>query len=363
MRVSMARPAIVAVAAVLAAGCSGDDGSTASPTTAAQTTVVPPASCVVAEAASELCWEEVLPLGNGAFPTGSGNTPEWEPGKFPLTLTPQVAFDGDLWMTAQVVAYSSPDGLVWTEHQKTDTRERIYSSVVFFDDRLWMFGGFDYDTRTFLNDVWVSSDGVTWTNEGPAAWSPRGGHAIVAYRDRLWLLGGADRVADDLSLDRFLNDVWISDDGLVWREATAGAPWPARDYPGAVVFDDALHVVGGQNQADVWRSEDGEAWTLLTDHPGWEVRGGGARAVFDGKLWVFGGWAGETTNALNDVWISSDGVTWEQQAEHAPWAPRAPITVVFDERIWIYSGKHTGAEDNWGGDLWQLRATAPDEGD
>lgn len=77
---------------------------------------------------------------------------------------------------------------------------------------------------------------------------------------------------------------------------------------------------------------------MLTDHPWWAARGGAARAVFDGKLRVFGGWAGETTNALNDVWISSDGVEWEQQAEHAPWAPRAPITVVFDERIWIYSG-------------------------
>ena len=227
MRVSMARPAIVAVAAVLAAGCSGDDGSTALPDDGRADDGRRTVELCGRRGSVRALWEEVLPLGSGAFPTGSGNMPEWEPGKFPLTLTPQVAFDGDLWMTAQVVAYSSPDGLVWTEHQKTDTRERIYSSVVFFDDRLWMFGGFDYDTRTFLNDVWVSSDGVTWTNEGPAAWSPRGGHAVVAYRDRLWLLGGADHVADDLSLDRFLNDVWVSDDGLVWSEATAGAPWPA----------------------------------------------------------------------------------------------------------------------------------------
>lgn len=102
---------------------------------------------------------------------------------------------------------------------------------------------------------------------------------------------------------------------------------------------------------------------MLTDHPWWAARGGAARAVFDGKLRVFGGWAGETTNALNDAWISSDGVEWEQQAEHAPWAPRAPITVVFDERIWIYRGKHTGAPDNWGGDLWQLQPSVPVEGE
>jgi hypothetical protein len=34
--------------------------------------------------------------------------------------------------------------------------------------------------------------------------------------------------------------------------------------------------------------------------------------------------------------------------------------VVFQDRIWIYSGKHTGFDDNWGGDLWQMiTGTAP----
>jgi hypothetical protein len=30
------------------------------------------------------------------------------------------------------------------------------------------------------------------------------------------------------------------------------------------------------------------------------------------------------------------------------------ISVVFHDKIWIYSGKHTGFDDNWGGDLWQM---------
>ena len=60
---------------------------------------------------------------------------------FPLTLPPHVAFDGDLWMSAQTVSYSSPDGLSWTEHQKTDWGERIYDAVVFFQGKLWMYGG------------------------------------------------------------------------------------------------------------------------------------------------------------------------------------------------------------------------------
>jgi hypothetical protein len=65
---------------------------------------------------------------------------------------------------------------------------------------------------------------------------------------------------------------------------------------------------------------------------------------------------GQPTNALDDIWYSSDGVTWNRQAEYAPWAPRSPLVTVFRDQLWIYSGKHTGGPDNWGGDLWPMSA-------
>ena len=68
------------------------------------------------------------------------------------------------------------------------------------------------------------------------------------------------------------------------------------------------------------------------------------RLAFDDELWM-------TART-----VSGDGVTWNRQAEHAPWAPRDPVAIVFRDRIWIYSGKHTGSRDNWGGDLWQMTA-------
>ena len=79
--------------------------------------------------------------------------------------------------------------------------------------------------------------------------------------------------------------------------------------------------------------------------------------AFNGKLWVLGGYIGASTNAMNDVWFSSDGVNWKRQAEHAPWGPRVPLVIAFRHKIWIYSGKHTGGTDNWGGDLWQMTAS------
>ncbi len=181
----------------------------------------------------------------------------WEPGRFPLTLPPRVAFRDELWMTAQTLSYSSPDGLTWTEHAKTDWGERIYHAVVFFQGRLWMFGGLDYDTSIFSNDIWSSSDGVTWQKEGTAAWSPRGAQTMVVFRDRLWLFGGADHVGEDKGTDQYLNDVWVSDDGLEWIEVTGNAPWSPRAYPGVVELDDALYMIGGEGVADVWQTSDG----------------------------------------------------------------------------------------------------------
>lgn len=314
------------------------------------------AGCSTGRSSAEPAWREVLPLGSGGFPAspGSQDRPQWQPGKFPLTLTPRLAFGDELWMTAQTLTYSSPDGLTWTQHDKTDWGERIYQSIVYFHGKLWLFGGLDYQKRTFLNDVWSSSDGISWTQLGTAAWTPRGAHAVVVYHDRLWLFGGADHLAEDRSTDGFLNDVWVSDDGVAWTRVTGAAPWSPRDNPAVVVLGAELFLVGGQGQADVWRTSDGTDWTRLTAQAPWGPRHGFGHVVFDGKLWVLGGFIGTSTNAVNDVWFSSDGVTWTRQAEHAPWAPRLPVALVFQDKIWIYSGKHTGAADNWGGDLWQM---------
>jgi N-acetylneuraminic acid mutarotase len=166
-------------------------------------------------------------------------------------MTPHIAYDDALWMVSQTRAYSSPDGLAWTEHAKTDWGERIYESTVYFKGRLWMFGGLDYQPRTFLNNIWSSSDGITWSRVGTASWSPRGGHTVLVYQDRLWLFGGADHVASDRSTDGFLNDVWVSNDGDTWRQVTPAAPWTPRDKVGVVVFQDDFYLLGGKDVVDV----------------------------------------------------------------------------------------------------------------
>jgi N-acetylneuraminic acid mutarotase len=150
----------------------------------------------------------------------------------------------------------------------------------------------------------------------------------------------------------------FSDDGTTWTPVTDAAPWSPRDKAGVVVFNDELYLLGGQGTADVWRSSNGRDWTRLLAGADWSPRHDFARVAYDGRLWVFGGWTDRPTNALNDVWYSGDGMSWTRQTDHAPWAPRSPISVVFQGKIWIYSGKHTGSDDNWGGDLWQMTTDA-----
>ena len=206
------------------------------------------------------------------------DTPVWEPGKFPLTLPPRVAFDGDLWMTAQTVSYSSPDGLTWTEHQKTDWGERIYEAVVFFQGKLWMYGGLRLRHERVLERHLVVV-GRRHVGEG------RHGRVAARAAHRRWSCFRTgcgcsvvpNHVGADKGTDGFVNDVWVSDDGLQWTEVTSAAPWSPRAYPGVVALDDALYMLGGEGLADVWQTSDGKQWTEVNPEADWKPRFGFGR--------------------------------------------------------------------------------------
>src|SRR4030095_3462279 len=126
-------------------------------------------------------WTQEEPFGSGSFPD------EWKQGTFPLGLFPVTAFGGNLWMIGQKYSWSSPDGLNWTRHKKQDWGERIYTATVYFNNRLWMTGGMDYENKEFLNDIWFSDDGKNWQHSKKAEWNPRGAHCLVVFKNKLWL--------------------------------------------------------------------------------------------------------------------------------------------------------------------------------
>lgn len=127
-------------------------------------------------------------------------------------------------------------------------------STVVFDDKLWVMGGGIYHTAHPFNtvrdysDVWRSEDGVHWTQATDAAgWTARRFHSSVVYQNRMWVIAGYHRGNR--------NDVWCSHDGVHWREVTSDSLWPIRHEPSCLVFQDRLWLLGGygdQLYDDVW---------------------------------------------------------------------------------------------------------------
>lgn len=107
-------------------------------------------------------------------------------------------------------------------------------------------GGLEYDDKEFLNDIWYSDDGYNWINAKNAAWQPRGAHALIVFKNKLWLFGGANGITEDRGTNKFLNDIWSSEDGINWIEEVHTAPWAPRDYPRMLVFNDSLYMIGGR---------------------------------------------------------------------------------------------------------------------
>ena len=170
--------------------------------------------------------------------------------------------------------------------------------------------GCSVDWTTRLAPSRTTSGPPQMASPGRISATPPGPYAVATpsfYRDRLWLFGGANHIANDRSTDDFLNDVWVSDDGISWTLVTPAAPWSPRDKPGVVVFNDELYLLGGQGTADVWRSSNGRDWTQLVAKADWSPRHDFARVAYSGRLWVFGGWTDRSTNALNDVGTQTTG--------------------------------------------------------
>ncbi|WP_273568787.1 Kelch repeat-containing protein [Maribacter halichondriae] len=222
-----------------------------------------------------------------------------------------------------------------------------HASVV-FDNKMWVIGGYDMDSK---NDVWYSNDGVNWTEATPvAAFEERAGHASVVFDGKIWIIGGSDNSAK--------NDVWFNANGVDWEMATATAEFSARFGHTAVVFENKIWVIGGVGNGsvfsnDVWYSHDGIDWELATDSAPFSKRSGHVSVIFDNKLWVIGGTGSGLGEHKNDVWFSSDGLNWTKATSIAAFEERSGhASVVYDGKIWIIGGYEDETNGGYKKDVW-----------
>lgn len=164
-----------------------------------------------------------------------------------------------------------------------------------------------------------------------------------------------------------------------WTCVTRDAPFAPRDGAGALVYRDAMWLIGGWNPRDkahfpkicsndVWRSTDGVVWTCVKPNTfgteafepetDWEGRHTAGYVVFQDKMWIIGGDPIQG-HYQSDVWNSEDGVHWTHvnKGREAPWGPRIlQYTVVFDNKIWVMGGQtlpqFAPAEELFYDDIW-----------
>lgn len=170
---------------------------------------------------------------------GGQTMPEFAPGADEL-------FHADVWRTK--------DGVTWervAERAPWMPRGMIGASAV-KDGRLWLLGGGTYDTpttpqRLFYGDAWSTTDGLEWTQHVTDGFPPRQYHDVAVWDDKLWVMEGYHVDGGNR------NDVWFSADGVSWQELP-DTPWAPRHAASVYVFDDALWMVAGNNMtSDVWR--------------------------------------------------------------------------------------------------------------
>jgi hypothetical protein len=233
-----------------------------------------------------------------------------------------------------------------------------------------------------------------WQTVNPdAPWAARAGLRVVELGGRLLLLGGRTPNQSTIPGDSAIwADVWASDDrGETWIDLVEGgsAPWPARAYFQAVVKDEMVYVIGGQDFGtepnpfcalleqgiepppglgidpdapcpeflptsnffnDVWRSADGVNWEQVTERAPWKPRAGLSAEVLGDHIYVLAGSQNDDSSIVGaggparvyfqDVWRSTDGAEWELMTDAAPWEPRAgAATVARDDLLFLFGGE------------------------
>lgn len=164
-----------------------------------------------------------------------------------------------------------------------------------------------------------------------------------------------------------------------WTLVTENAAYTPRDGAGALVYRNAMWLIGGWNPEDkvtnpniagtnneVWRSVDGAEWrrikanTHLDDAfdpaSDWEARHTAGYVVFDGRMWIVGG-DSNLGHLQPDVWNSADGATWTRVLAEAPWGHRIlHHTVAHAGKLWVMGGQRVTRRAKQ--DLWQYKGPA-----
>jgi len=223
-----------------------------------------------------------------------------------------------------------------------DYREE--SKLINYDNTLWLIGGRNLEGDP-MGEVWSSEDGLVWnlvTNT--PAFIAAVNHDLVVFNNRLFLITRSIIEPEHTS-------VWSSTNGLDWDLETDNA-FSGREEFSAIVFNNAIYVLGGFDPTDsalpitneIWTSTNGSSWSQLTTNTIFTPRYAHTATVYNNKVFVAGGIGRNPSfGILGSLWFSEDMVNW---FEHEPFTSEIGITdhsaLVFDDKLWLFFGIEGG---------------------
>ena len=248
--------------------------------------------------------------------------------------------------------WTSANGEIWESQPNADWSERTGFRAVFHNGRVYVMGG--VDSTGNKNDVWSTTDGSSWVYEGDADWPARNGFVAVSYNGRIYVMGGND--------GNYKNDVWSSADGRSWVLEKANnstnsytGHWSVRAFFDGMLHNGRIYVMGGYNGGsrlgDVWWSEDGQTWNEATSSAGW-YRNAFSAASHNGRMYMTGGNTGPFNN---DVWSSEDGTTWvldKANDSTIGWDRRDNHQVFSHDGLLYVVGGRLNASNDKANDIW-----------
>ena len=264
------------------------------------------------------------------------------PDSFPLQISRAAlaALGGTLYLSgglergsnlSNAVWRSVDGGASWVSAGTFSSDGRTFHSMVSYNDKLYIIGGFLSSSAppTSSGEVLSSSDGVTWNEAGTIETTltvaGTGGYnrAVAIHNNTLFIIGGQTYDIGQISERAFTDSFAIDKAGTI-HTLTVSNNLPAYFYTAAVSFKGTIYRIGGGSsfrnpQNDIWSSADGQNWTRLMkkdednrDVPAnFPVNISSHQALVHGEgIYVLGGHDG--SRAYNRVWYSTNATDWEE---------------------------------------------------
>jgi hypothetical protein len=254
-----------------------------------------------------------------------------------------------LWTLHPDGCWFSVNGKDWTKSPLANAiHNQAFLDYAYFKGALYGLGHFEGNIETFQfrPEIYRSTDMRNWQTISLKSDLPvRFFYHPFVFNDKIWIIGGEDK-------DTKYADAWNSVDGITWTRVKDNLPFGKRSGSQVLTLNDTLYLLDN----DVWRSADGLNWEqICPEIVAGEQIFGYAALVFDARIWLLG--CNRNGQFTSQVLSSSDGKNWE--GSDAPWLPRGGIAAVTHQgKVYMTGGKYGGTPNHpnfrYDNDVWVM---------